>query len=154
MPPKRKAAKVQSDSDNDEYRKKRDRNNQVSHRYAHLSAAKSYFFDLKTVDLILLSSSQRYNSQAVKRSRVKSKQKAEETSARVQDLKINNARLEQKIENEHQNLKMLKELFLSQAQAKSEKLKGIDLKSLLEDDYDEDGNGSSSSTLKPSSTKN
>lgn len=83
--------------------------------------------------------------QAVKRSRVKSKQRTEETNARVQELKVKNEVLEDNIETAQKELRFLKELFLSQAQAKSEKLVGIDLKRLLADDYDEGASGSSSS---------
>lgn len=145
MPPKRKAAKVQSSggSDDEEYRKKRDRNNQVSHRYAHLLAFESFFRSKNCwfqyfLDLCV-------KLQAVKRSRVKSKQRTEETNARVNELKVKNGVLEDNIETAQKELRFLKELFLSQAQAKSEKLVGIDLKRLLADDYDEGASGSSSS---------
>uniref|UniRef100_U5ENY8 Putative ovary c/ebpg transcription factor n=1 Tax=Corethrella appendiculata TaxID=1370023 RepID=U5ENY8_9DIPT len=113
MPPKRKQAKS-DDTDDDEYRKKRDRNNQ-----------------------------------AVKRSRVKSKQRTQQTQGRVSELRLKNRELEAKIENQKKNLKFLKELFLTQAQAKSDKLSGVDLKQLLKDS-DEEGDdkeaGSSAST--------
>lgn len=56
--------------------------------------------------------------------------------------------LENNIETAQKDLRFLKELFLSQAEAKSEKLIGIDLKKLLADDYDGGGSGSSSSKLK------
>lgn len=81
---------------------------------------------------------------------MKSKQRAEETNARVDELKVKNGVLEDNIDTAQKELKFLKELFLSQAQAKSDTMVGIDLKKLLSDDYDEgpSGSGSGSSTAK------
>lgn len=157
MPPKRKAAKVQSSggSDDEEYRMKRDRNNQVSYRYAYHQLP-NHFFALKIVDLIRFFCPELcMKLQAVKRSRVKSKQRAEETNVRVQELKDKNGVLENNIETAQKELRFLKDLFLSQAAAKSEILAGIDLKKLLSDDYEEggSGSGSGSSASKQSSTK-
>lgn len=87
--------------------------------------------------------------QAVKRSRVKSKQRADETSGRVQELKLKNDVLENQIKEASDDLRFLKELFLSQAETKSEKLVGLDLKKLLAEDYDEVGcDGRRNSTAK------
>ncbi|XP_053665147.1 CCAAT/enhancer-binding protein gamma [Anopheles marshallii] len=86
------------------------------------------------------------NNQAVKRSRVKSKMKTEETQQRVNDLRLRNQVLEDKIDNQKKELKFLKELFLTQAQAKAEKLVGININELLQDDDsdNDDDNGESS----------
>lgn len=90
----------------------------------------------------------------MKRSRVKSKQRSQETHKRVDELKIRNEVLEEKIKNKQKNLKFLKELFLEQAQAKTERLKNIDLKKILEDDDDDEANNKSTeSTSQPSSSR-
>lgn len=110
MPSKRKGAvqstsgNKSSDPENDEdYRKKRDRNNQ-----------------------------------AVKRSRVKSKQKTMETQSKVNELRVKNKVLEGKIEGLKKELELLKDLFLAQAKAKSDKVSDADIKRLLVDDDDSD----------------
>lgn len=73
--------------------------------------------------------------QAVKRSRVKSKQRAQETQERVDALKKEIDETEKKLLEKKQRTKFLKELFLDTARSKSETLKrDIDLKKLLEDD--------------------
>lgn len=76
--------------------------------------------------------------QAVKRSRVKSKQRAEETKFRVDNLKSQNTRMEERITEKEKNLKSLKELFLDAAKVKTETNKNVDLKKLLADDDDDD----------------
>lgn len=81
--------------------------------------------------------------QAVKRSRVKSKQRSQETLSRVRDLKVKNEVLEEKIKGLKKDLKFLKDLFLAQAQAKSDHLTNVDLKKLLAED-DEDDKGTTS----------
>lgn len=81
--------------------------------------------------------------QAVKKSRVKSKQKTVETQARVRNLKSSNKLLEEKIENHTKTLKFLKELFLAQAQAKPDKMTPAEWQDLLKEDEDEDGAGTS-----------
>lgn len=73
----------------------------------------------------------------MKRSRVKSKQKTQETLSRVNDLRVKNQVLEDKIKTLSKELKFLKELFLTQATAKADKLQGLDLKNLLKEDDSE-----------------
>lgn len=46
--------------------------------------------------------------------------------------------LEENIKTYQKDLKFLKDLFLTQAQAKSETMKNVDLKELLKDDDDDD----------------
>ncbi|XP_055531003.1 iodotyrosine deiodinase isoform X1 [Wyeomyia smithii] len=77
------------------------------------------------------------NNQAVKRSRVKSKQRTEETQQTVNDLRVKNKVLEDKIKHQTKDLKFLKELFLAQAQAKSDKLVGVNLAELLKSSDEE-----------------
>lgn len=138
MPKKRQNASS-GGSDDEEYRKKRDRNNQVSDLITnssefHLMSNCFSFFCLHT--------------KAVKRSRVKSKQRASETRHRVDELKVKNQVLEENIKKHQKDLKFLKDLFLAQAQAKGDHLKGLDLKELLKDDDDDDNSKSKSSTSK------
>lgn len=64
----------------------------------------------------------------------------------VNDLRVKNKVLEDKIKNQTKDLKFLKELFLAQAQAKSDKLVGVNLAELLkssDEETDEDDKGSS-----------
>lgn len=76
--------------------------------------------------------------QAVKRSRVKSKQKANETKDRVDDLKVDNEKLQERINQKQNQLKVLKDLFLDTAKAKSESGgPNIDLQALLAESDDE-----------------
>lgn len=72
---------------------------------------------------------------AVKRSRVKSKQRTQLTQAKVKDLKIKNQVMEEKIKNLTKDLKFLKDLFLAQAQTKAEKLTNAELRRLLAGNY-------------------
>lgn len=74
----------------------------------------------------------------MKRSRVKSKQKTELTVARVNQLRDKNKRLETKIDTLNKELKFLKELFMTQAAAKPDKIDVAKLKKLLADDDSED----------------
>jgi CCAAT/enhancer binding protein (C/EBP), gamma len=90
--------------------------------------------------------------QAVKRSRVKSKMKTEETVGRVNELRVKNEVLEEKIDNLSKELKFLKELFLAQAQAKSDKLSNVDLKALLAD-MDSDDEADADDGEKPGTSK-
>lgn len=76
--------------------------------------------------------------QAVKKSRVKSKQKTVETQDRVKNLKTSNKLLEAKIENHTKTLKFLKELFLAQAQAKPDKMSPEQWQELLKEDGDDE----------------
>lgn len=78
--------------------------------------------------------------QAVKRSRVKSKQKASHTKDRVDSLKKNNEKLQERIMQKQKNLETLKSLFLETAKAKSETPNGAnyDLQKLLADSDNED----------------
>lgn len=78
--------------------------------------------------------------QAVKRSRVKSKQKAVETQGRVDILRVDNDKLESKIEEKRKQIQTLKDLFLETAAKKSEASSDqkIDLNKLLADDDDDD----------------
>lgn len=73
--------------------------------------------------------------QAVKRSRVKSKQKTQETVNRVTELRNQNYVLEEKVKTLTKELSFLKELFLAHASnnADSSKFEGINLQKLLED---------------------
>lgn len=78
--------------------------------------------------------------QAVKRSRVKSKQKASTTKERVDSLKKDNEKLQERIMQKQKNLETLKSLFLETAKAKSEAPNGAryDLQKLLADSDNED----------------
>lgn len=81
--------------------------------------------------------------QAVKRSRVKSKQKASQTKDRVDDLKVDNEKLQERIKQKHDQLKVLKDLFLDTAKAKQEAgVENINLHKLLADSDDESQSGS------------
>ncbi|CAG9813636.1 unnamed protein product [Phaedon cochleariae] len=75
------------------------------------------------------------NNLAVKRSRVKSKQKTQETVSRVNELKNENTVLEEKVNTLTKELGFLKELFLAHASNNVDKSKfdGLDLQKLLED---------------------
>lgn len=56
----------------------------------------------------------------------------------MNDLRLKNQLLEDKIDNQKKELKFLKELFITQAQAKADKLVGINLNELLQDDDNDD----------------
>lgn len=76
------------------------------------------------------------NNLAVKRSRVKSKQKTQETMERVNQLRSENTILEEKVKTLTKELSFLKELFLAHASNNSDmsKFDGVDLQKLLTDD--------------------
>ncbi|KAB0803319.1 hypothetical protein PPYR_00289 [Photinus pyralis] len=78
------------------------------------------------------------NNLAVKRSRIKSKQKTQETVNRVTQLKSENTVLEEKVKNLTKELGFLKELFLAHAGSAGDasKFEGIDLQKLLSDPSD------------------
>ena len=78
--------------------------------------------------------------QAVKRSRVKTKQKTSQTKDRVDALKKSNEILQERITQKQKNLESLKSLFLETAKAKSEasNVSSYDLQALLKDSDDED----------------
>ncbi|KAK9892266.1 hypothetical protein WA026_019067 [Henosepilachna vigintioctopunctata] len=75
------------------------------------------------------------NNLAVKRSRVKSKQKTQETMSRVNQLRQENSVLEEKVKSLTQELGFLKELFLAHASNNGNqgKFEGVDLEKLLND---------------------
>lgn len=80
--------------------------------------------------------------QAVKRSRVKSKQRTNQTKERVDNLKSNNEKLEERITQKQKQLQTLKDLFLDTAKAKTEAGANVDLQKLLADSDDEAPGGS------------
>jgi len=93
------ALRDEADSSEDDYRRKRDKNNQ-----------------------------------AVKRSRVKSRMRTQQTLQRVNQLKTENDMLEEKIKLLSKELGFLKELFMAQAGTSQIELpKSVDLKTLLSD---------------------
>ncbi|VEN63986.1 unnamed protein product [Callosobruchus maculatus] len=75
------------------------------------------------------------NNLAVKRSRVKSKQRTQETMHRVNELRNENTILEEKVKTLTKELGFLKELFLAHASntADKSKFEGVDLQKLLAD---------------------
>uniref|UniRef100_A0A182P3E7 BZIP domain-containing protein n=1 Tax=Anopheles epiroticus TaxID=199890 RepID=A0A182P3E7_9DIPT len=134
MPPKRKST---TDDDDDEYRRKRDRNNQVKWPHNCIIRERGVLSQ-KSFTIYYNCARSLPKTQAVKRSRVKSKMKTEETQQRVNDLRLKNQLLEDKIDNQKKELKFLKELFITQAQAKADKLDGFNLNELLKDDDGDD----------------
>ncbi|XP_026461684.1 CCAAT/enhancer-binding protein gamma [Ctenocephalides felis] len=74
------------------------------------------------------------NNEAVKKSRVKSKQKTLETMDRVAKLKNENQVLEDRVQTLTKELSFLKELFLLHASQKGEQLKPSDIARVLSDD--------------------
>lgn len=132
MAPSKKKVSKQS-SDDEDYRKKRDRNNEVRLSFAFLCSLNSFrWSDFGFLSFLPF--------QAVKRSRVKAKQKTVGTKERVDDLKKTNEKLQERIVQKQKNLETLKSLFLETAKAKSEAPNGpsYDLKKLLADSEDED----------------
>lgn len=74
------------------------------------------------------------NNQAVKKSRVKSRMRTQETMERVQKLKTENDMLEEKIKILSKELGFLKDLFLAHAgSSQNVSIEGVDLESLLSD---------------------
>lgn len=96
------------------------------------------------------------NNQAVKRSRVKSKLRTQQTLERVQKLKTENEMLEEKIKVLTKELGFLKDLFLAHAgSAHGVKIENIDLETLLKDDSRENSNDVNQVTyVKPNSDVN
>ncbi|XP_011500018.1 PREDICTED: CCAAT/enhancer-binding protein gamma [Ceratosolen solmsi marchali] len=80
------------------------------------------------------------NNQAVKKSRVKSKMRTQQTLERVNQLKMENELLEEKIKMLNKELGFLKDLFLAHAGSNhhSTSLQDVDLSSLLTDDCKSD----------------
>lgn len=76
-----------------------------------------------------------YIFQAVKRSRVKSKQKTQETVSRVNALRNENTVLEEKVKTLTKELGFLKELFLAHASNSTDnsKFEGVDLQQLVQE---------------------
>ncbi|OXU30098.1 hypothetical protein TSAR_004187 [Trichomalopsis sarcophagae] len=76
------------------------------------------------------------NNQAVKKSRVKSKMRTQQTLERVNQLKMENELLEEKIKMLNKELGFLKDLFLAHAGSNqhSSNLQDVDLNALLADD--------------------
>lgn len=71
---------------------------------------------------------------------MKSKQKTSQTKHRVDSLKQENEKLQERIQQKQKNLETLKSLFLETAKAKSEAPNGAsyDLQKLLADSEDDD----------------
>ncbi|XP_021199284.1 CCAAT/enhancer-binding protein gamma [Helicoverpa armigera] len=77
------------------------------------------------------------NNEAVKKSRVKSKQQTQDTFTRVKRLKEENQELEDTTKRLTKELELLKELFIATAANKSNpKFEGMDLEALLADTPD------------------
>ncbi|XP_063217214.1 CCAAT/enhancer-binding protein gamma [Bacillus rossius redtenbacheri] len=75
------------------------------------------------------------NNQAVKRSRVRSKLRTQQTLARVNQLKTENEKLEEKIKLLTKELGFLKDLFLAHAgSAHGVNLQNVDLEAMLKDE--------------------
>lgn len=74
---------------------------------------------------------------------MKSKQKASETKTRVDSLKVDNDKLQERIQQKQKNLETLKSLFLETAKAKSENSNGMNynLQKLLADSDDDETPG-------------
>jgi len=101
-----KRKKQMEDEGDEDYRKRRDRNNQVI-----------YQFVCKLCMLFAYVYYHRHShfSQAVKRSRVKSKLRTQQTLERVNQLKTENELLEEKIKMLTKELGFLKDLFIAHA---------------------------------------
>lgn len=67
----------------------------------------------------------------------------------MQELRLKNELLDKSIGKREDELKFLKDLFLTQAQAKTDQMTGIDINKLLESDDDDD----EPTTSKSSKTK-
>jgi len=79
------------------------------------------------------------NNDAVKRSRQKAREKANETSSRVQKLKTENEKLEEKIKLLSKELTFLKDIFLAHAgTSHGINLEDMDVAALLKEDTDDD----------------
>lgn len=93
----------EGDSSEDDYRRKRDKNNQVVYSF-------KLFCEFSVCLLVYF-----LICQAVKRSRVKSRMRTQQTLQRVNQLKTENDMLEEKIKLLSKELGFLKELFMAQA---------------------------------------
>lgn len=107
---------VEPESSEEDYRKKRDKNNQVSRTFDSRSWRVTILnFDKISPIWCLMCDLVIVNPQAVKKSRVKSRQRTQETMERVQKLKTENDMLEEKIKILSKELGFLKDLFLAHA---------------------------------------
>ena len=104
----RKKKVVSEDEDDEDYRRRRDRNNQVREYFLEIFMRKKKYMKInKSLHHLQL--------QAVKRSRVKSKMRTQQTLERVNQLKTENELLEEKIKMLTKELGFLKDLFLAHA---------------------------------------
>jgi len=114
--PRKGARVVEPDSDDEEYRRRRDRNNQVA---LHFNVQRNSFFSLyssvKHVSCLLSLIGCHRFFQAVKRSRVKSRLRTQLTVERVNKLKTENELLQEKVKFLTKELGFLKDLFMAQA---------------------------------------
>jgi len=79
------------------------------------------------------------NNDAVKRSRQKAREKANETNSRVQKLKNENEKLEEKIKLLSKELTFLKDIFLAHAgTSHGINFEDMDVAALLKEDTDDD----------------
>jgi len=79
------------------------------------------------------------NNDAVKRSRQKAREKANETNSRVQKLKNENEKLEEKIKLLSKELTFLKDIFLAHAgTSHGINFEDMDVAALLKDDTEDD----------------
>lgn len=102
--------KKQMEGEGDEdYRKRRDRNNQVIYWFRHVHYCLHIDYTWAVISRCFRI------SQAVKRSRVKSKLRTLRTLERVNQLKVENELLEEKIKMLTKELGFLKDLFLAHA---------------------------------------
>jgi len=87
------------------------------------------------------------NNDAVKRSRQKAREKANETSTRVQKLKTENEKLEDRIKLLSKELTFLKDIFLAHAgTSHGINLEDMDVAALLKEDTDDDAFGPKTTT--------
>ncbi|CAG9799810.1 unnamed protein product [Chironomus riparius] len=93
--------------------------------------------DVESTDPNYVNKRQR-NNEAVRKSRDKSKKKAEETMYKVQKLKEENKKLEGKIDEQKKTKKFLKDLFLQQTTSKMQNPTEEQWKLIKEEDSDDD----------------
>ncbi|KAJ1527048.1 hypothetical protein ONE63_008589 [Megalurothrips usitatus] len=94
------------------------------------------------------------NNQAVRRSRVKSRLRTQETLERVNQLKTENELLEEKIRLLTKELGFLKDLFLAHTgNSQGIDLKDLDLERLLRDESSDGAGTSSASTSTPTTSR-
>jgi len=95
------------------------------------------------------------NNDAVKRSRQKAREKANETNSRVQKLKNENEKLEEKIKLLSKELTFLKDIFLAHAgTSHGINFEDMDVAALLKDDTEDDAFSEVKTTSNPSSNTN